>query len=136
VVGDGAGGDAVVHHDAGYDIRVFGPYAALCYDWLYDAPGVDATLRAHARARFKAWIDWYMTDGYLNDTPGSNYHAGYVFAKTLIAITAAGEDGAVSDTYFGDVVDKIFAKQLVGSGLAAKGALLGGDWPEGWQYGP
>ena len=135
-IGDGAGGDTAVTHDAGYDIRVFGPYAALVYDWMHDAPGVDATLRAHAQARFKAWLDWYATDGYLNDTPGANYHAGYVFAKTLISIAAAGEDGTTSAAYWADVNDKLFAAQIVKVGLAKGGALVGGDWPEGWQYGP
>ena len=134
-LGDGAGGDTVVQHDTGYAMRFFGAYAALMYDWLHDAPGVDETLRAHARARFKAWTDWYDTDGYLNKTPGSNYHAGYVFAKTLIAVAEGNEDGATSNAYWNDVVTNIFPNQMIADGLSAKGALAGGDWPEGWQYG-
>jgi hypothetical protein len=135
-VGDGAGGDAIVRSDSGYFIRVYAPYAAFAYDWLHDAPGMDAGLRAHARARFKAWIDWYAQMGYLPDEPGANYHAGYVFAKTLIAVAAAGEDGATFDAYWTDVVDEIYGRQIVGTSLAPGGNLQGGDWPEGWQYGP
>jgi hypothetical protein len=134
-LGDGAGGDTVVQHDTGYGIRFFGVYAGLMYDWLHDAPGIDETLRAHARARFKAWTDWYDTSGYLNTTPGSNYHSGYVLAKTIFAVAAGGEDGATSDAYWNDVVTNIFPNQLIKDGLAPKGALAGGDWPEGWQYG-
>src|SRR5262249_47436223 len=40
-VGDGAGGDGVVRHDSGYTIRIYAPYAALAYDWLAGAPGLD-----------------------------------------------------------------------------------------------
>jgi hypothetical protein len=135
-MGDGAGGDDVVTHDTGYGMRFFGAYAALAYDWLHDAPGVDETLRAHARARFGAWTTWYDTQGYLNHTPGSNYHAGYVFAKTIMAVAVAGEDGARADGYWSDVTDRLFKTDIVQKGLGAGGVLAGGDWPEGWQYGP
>lgn len=141
-IGDGAGGDSAVTHDDGYDIRIFGPYAALAYDWLYDAPGMTPVLRGHAQARFKAWVDWYAANGYLPSTPAANYQAGYVFAKSLIAVAAAGEDDGVSDAYWADVVDNLFAKEIVGQGLApassstGAGPLVGGDQPEGWQYGP
>ncbi len=135
-MGDQAGGDDVVTHDTGYAMRFFGGYAALAYDWLYDAPGVDQTFRSHARARFKAWVDWYTQSGYLNHTAGSNYHAGYVFAKTLISVAEGGEDGATSDAYWADVTDNLFPNDLVANGLGPAGVLRGGDWPEGWQYGP
>jgi hypothetical protein len=134
-IGDAAGGDEVVRHDTGYFIRLYGPYSALAFDWLHEAPGMDTTLKAHAIARFKAWVDWYTQSGYLKDQPGANYHAGYVFAKTMIGIAISNEDPAGA-TYFTDVVDNIFTKQLVGKGLAAGGVLQGGDWSEGWQYGP
>ena len=138
-LGDGAGGDTVIQHDGGYYIREHGPYAALAYDWLHDAPGVDDALRAKARGRFKAWVDWYAAQGYLKDTPGSNYHAGYVFAKALIAVAAAGEDGGVSDAYFAQVNDLHVGQEIIKGGLGGHGktgVLAGSDWPEGWQYGP
>lgn len=152
-VGDGlgcvVGADAeaatiTVRHDTGYPIRWYGPYLALVYDWLHDAPGVDAALLEHSRYCFKAWIDYYTEEGYLNDVAGSNYGAGYVAAKTLIAVAEAGEDGATSDAYWTSAVDDIFGALLVGEGLAGSadpvggpaGVLVGGDWIEGWQYGP
>jgi MYXO-CTERM domain-containing protein len=135
VVGDGGGGDAVIRSDSGYYIRIYAPYAALGYDWLWDAPGMDEAKRSHARARFQAWIDWYDAKGYLSDVPGSNYEAGYVFSKTLIAIAEGGEGGAASDGYWASLVDKTWTKQIVGAGLGPGGPMLGGDWPEGWQYG-
>jgi MYXO-CTERM domain-containing protein len=134
-VGDGGGGDDVVRHDTGYAMRFFAPYSALAYDWLHDAPGV-ASVLPHARARFKAWVDWYTASGYLNDVAGSNYQAGYVFAKTMIAIAEGGEDGATSDAYWSDVTGTLFTQVLVGNGLKEGGAMQGGDWAEGWQYAP
>lgn len=127
---------ASVRRDTGYAIRFLGPHTALAYDWLHDAPGVDAGLRAQSRACFRAWIGWYTREGYLNDMPGANYHAGFVAAKTFIAIAEAGEDGASSDKMWTETVDDVFGKHLIGKGLAPLGALSGGDWPEGWQYGP
>ncbi len=135
-IGDGQGGDEVVRRDTGYDIRIFPPYAAMIYDWLHDAPGMDAGLRQKALGRFKAWIDWYTDGGYLNHMPGANYHAGYVYAKSMVAVAAAGEDGTTSDAYWADVNDVVFGTDIVGDGLKPGGAIDGGDWPEGWQYGP
>jgi hypothetical protein len=133
-VGDGLGGDSVVTHDTGYAMRTFAPYSALAYDWLHDAPGVTEELRAHARARFHAWSTYYSTEGYLRDLPGANYHAGYVFAATLMAIAEAGEAGAEGDAHWANVRDVIWARDLAPS-FVGGGVLEGGDWPEGWQYG-
>lgn len=127
---------AAVRRDTGYAIRFIGPHTALAYDWLHDAPGVDEPLRAHTRACFKEWVDWYTTTGYLRDEPGGNYHAGFVAAKSLIAVAEAGEAGADGDRHWTEAVDDVLGKQLVGKGLAPGGPLVGGDWNEGWQYGP
>ena len=137
---------ASIRRDTGYAIRFVGPHAALAYDWLHDAPGVDEGLRKQSRDCFRAWLDWYGKSGYLHDQVGANYHAGFTLAETLIAIAEAGEDGAASDRYWHDVVAGLYGAQIVGNGLAADrhgvphgahdGALVGGDWPEGWQYGP
>lgn len=134
-VGDGAGGDDVVTHDTGYAMRTFAPYSALAYDWLHDAPGVTESLRAHARARFDAWMSFYSTSGYLRSMPGANYQAGYLFAATLIAVAEGGEAGAAGDAHWATVRDTIWGKDMAAA-LAPGGVLEGGDWPEGWQYGP
>jgi hypothetical protein len=135
VVGDGAGGPSAVTHDAGYGMRYFGAFAALAYDWFHDAPGADALL-AQSRPLFKTWVEWYEANGYLKTTAGSNYQAGYLLAKTMIAIAASGEDDGSAASYFTAVVDDMFAKEIVANGVTGKGALVGGDWPEGWEYGP
>ena len=131
-MGDGRGGDAVIDFDTGYPIRHHGTFAALLYDWLPGAPGVDAV---KTRTRIKTWIDKYTRDGYMRDVPGGNYHAGYVSAKAFAAIALSGDDPAGA-TYWTDVVDNLFTKQIGGKGLGARGTMLDGDWPEGWEYAP
>src|SRR5207245_9898875 len=58
-----------------------------------------------------------------------------VFAKTLVAVAEGSEGGATADAYWKDVTTNIFPNHLIKNGLAPKGALAGGDWPEGWEYG-
>lgn len=134
MVGDGKGGDGAARRDSGYSIRALGPYAALAYDWLHDAPGVDEALLARARGRFKAWTDWYAANGYRARSPGTNYNAGYVFAATLIAVAQGGEAGQDGAALWRHVADTLFGKDLIPS--MTDGVLRGGDWGEGWQYGP
>jgi hypothetical protein len=134
VIGDGKGGDGAASRDSGYAIRAHGPYAALAYDWLQDAPGVDATLFALARKRFKAWTSWYPANGYRARSPGTNYNAGYLFAATLISVAQGSEAGADGAALWRHVGEQLFAKDLMPA--MKEGVLRGGDWAEGWQYGP
>ncbi|HEY1557400.1 MAG TPA: hypothetical protein VGF94_21340 [Kofleriaceae bacterium] len=134
-VGDKRGGDLAARRDDGYAIRNLGPYTALAYDWLHDAPGMTPALRAKARARWKAWLDWWREHGYRVHDAGTNYHAGYALAATLIAIAEGGEAGADGAALWQDVVSRIWKQEIAGA-LAEGGVLDGGDWPEGWQYGP
>ena len=116
-------------------MRTFAPYSALAYDWLHDAPGVTESLRARSRTRFDAWMNYYSTSGYLRDLPGANYQAGYLFAATLMAIAEAGEAGAAGDAHWATVRDGIWGSDMQRA-LSPGEVLDGGDWPEGWQYGP
>jgi hypothetical protein len=135
-VGDGMGGDTVVRHDTGYLMRTFGAYAGLAYDWLHDEPEMTEALRMKALGRFKAWTDWYRTMGYMNDTPGANYHAGWVYAGTMIAIAQAGDADTDTD---GDALWSYIADRMWGTDMAhaftSAGVLHDGEWLEGWQYG-
>ena len=133
-VGDGRGGDAAAQRDAGYSIRNLGPYTALAYDWLWNQ--LTPAQRQHARQRWAAWLRWYDAKGYRARAPGTNYQAGYLAAATMIAIAQGGEadeqDGAARWRH---VADELWGKDMAGA-LAPGGILEGGDWPEGWQYGP
>ena len=61
-VGDGAGGDAIVHHDDGYSIRTRGCFGAIAFDWLHDLPGMTPDLRRHAIDRMVAWTKWFSRE--------------------------------------------------------------------------
>jgi hypothetical protein len=129
-VGDGAGGDEVIRGDSGYPIRTFAVYSALAYDWLHDAPGMDE-LRPVILDRLHAWISWYQERGYLRDSPTSNYFWGYFTALTLAGLATDGETDdaeswlAESKRLLDDVIIPAFWTKL-----------KGGEWGEGWQYGP
>ena len=130
VVGDGKGGADVVSHDSGYGMRTFGAYSALAYDWLRNAPGMNAQLQSHVRERLGQWIGWYQKDGYLRDRPIANYYWGYLTALSFGGMAAAGDDQA-ADGWL-----KTARSELANQVLPAfRDDLRGGGWPEGWQYG-
>jgi hypothetical protein len=130
VIGDKKGGDRAGWRDSGYAIRMLGPYTALAYDWLYDQ--ISPELRARARQRWASWLGWYREHGYRARSAGTNYQAGYLMAATTIAIAEAGEG---DPALWSLVADELWGKDIA-TALAAGGILDGGDWAEGWQYGP
>lgn len=132
-LGDGKGGDKAAWRDSGYAIRNLGPYTALGYDWLYDKLTDDQ--KARARQRWKSWLDWYESKGYRAHAPGSNYHAGYLISATMIAIAEGGEAGGDGDALWNRVADQMWSVEMARA-LVRDGVLEGGDWLEGWQYGP
>ena len=128
-VGDGKGGDNVIHGNSGYPIRAFGVYAALAFDWLHDEPGMEE-LRPLIIKRLDAWLDWYMEQGYLRDSPYSNYFWGYFTTLAMAGIATDGEadeSKAWLEKMYGMLEGKIIP------GFRAR--LRGGEWAEGWQYG-
>lgn len=133
IIGDGKGGDKAVSRDDGFPMRMLGPYTALAYDWLHDK--FPEELRARARQRWKAWIAWYVQKGYRARGPGTNYQAGFLIGTTLIAIAQGSEGGADSAELWKFVADELWGKDMAPL-FAPGGYLDGGDWPEGWQYGP
>jgi MYXO-CTERM domain-containing protein len=130
-----------VTHDTDYPFRWFAPDIALTYDWLYSANGTSA-LVTQTQKCLPAWIDFYTGYGYHHDEAGANYNAGYIIGKALGAI-AIGTDGGADGHMWTQILDDDFGKLLIGDGLAGTnvigtpaGVMLGGDWGEGWQYGP
>ncbi|MBK9036087.1 MAG: hypothetical protein IPL61_33390 [Myxococcales bacterium] len=134
-LGDGKGGDLAANRDSGFSIRALGPYTAVAYDWLHDQPGMTEALRARTRQRWAAWTSWYLANGYRARSPSTNYHAGYLAAVTFIAIAQRGEAGAAGDALWTLVADELWRKDMA-KAMAPGGVLEGGDWGEGWQYGP
>ena len=135
-IGDGKGGDNAARRDDGYSIRNLGPFTALAYDWLHGQPGMTPALRQRARERWKAWLDWYREHGYRARVPGTNYQAGYLVSATMISIAQGGEAAEErGPELWKFVTDELWGKDMAAA-LASGGILDGGDWPEGWQYGP
>ena len=140
-VGD-QGGIFIVCQDAGYSMRTFGTYGALGLDWLHDAPGVDAGLRAHAVARIDAWGAWYEQGdprcvsepggGYQNNSPVANYFAGYFLATWAGAIAVGADDNVVGPRLWTRAASTL-TDTLVKPALST--TLSGGDQVEGWEYG-
>ncbi len=130
VLGDAKGGKDVVTHDSGYGIRTFGAYAALGYDWLRDAPGMNGELKAHALERLGQWLTWYEAEGYLRDRPTANYYWGYLTTLSFAGLAASGESPA-ADAWLRRAEDA-FAENVLPT---FRDELAGGGWPEGWQYG-
>ena len=135
-IGDAKGGDRAAIRDSGYAIRNLGPYTAVAYDWLHDQPGMTPELRGRARQRWAAWLAAYKDKGYHPRDPGTNYQAGYLIAATLIAIAQGGEAAEESGpALWAYVADELWGKDMAAA-FATGGVLDGGDWNEGWQYGP
>jgi hypothetical protein len=135
MLGDGRGGDTSAQRDHGYALRNLGPWTAIAYDWLHGHPLLTPELQAKARQRWKAWLAWYREKGYRATNPGSNYHAGYLIAATTIAIAQAGDAGDDGTALWQHVADQMWSKEMAAA-LSQEGVLAGGNWPEGWQYGP
>ncbi len=133
-IGDGSGGNEAARRDSGYSLRNLGVYTAIAYDWLHDQ--LPPALRQRARERWQAWIGWYREKGYRARVPGTNYHSGFLAAATLIALAQGGEATEQRGTeLWAFVRDELWGKDMAAA-LAPGGILEGGDWPEGWQYGP
>ena len=128
-VGDGGGGELIVRGNSGYPIRSFGLYAALAFDWLHDAPGMEE-LRPLIIERLDAWLRWYGEEGYLNDSPYSNYFWGYFASLAMAGISLNGE-APQADAWL-ERTHALLDKKVV-PGFHAR--LKGGEWAEGWQYG-
>ncbi|OWJ67668.1 hypothetical protein [Inquilinus limosus] len=128
----------IVARDAGYSMRTNGAWGALSYDWLYN--DLSPALRAKAAARFAQWIAFHQDpDTYQRAEAGSNYHAGHVLAVTLLAIGHADAMDSASPgsgTALWNYVTNTMWAQVMAGGVAARQPLPGGDWAEGWQYGP
>jgi hypothetical protein len=117
-------------HDDGYGIRFYGIGMAVGYDWLYEALSADE--RARVWRALDRWLDVYENKGFGRDHPVGNYFASYYAAKALAALATEGDDpgaGAAWEDWlrrlYGKMVQPYFAAHLVGGG-----------WPEGWNYGP
>jgi hypothetical protein len=116
-------------HDSGYDIRFNLLYLMVAYDWLHDLFAPSDLARFVSLAN--AWIDWYHnTPGYSESEPYQNYYAGYLQGLLAMIVATAGENDSIQG-YVDLLNEKLYWELPVTSQR-----VCGGDWPEGWNYGP
>ena len=117
--------------DTGYDIRFGLRNLMLAYDWLHDT--FTAPERALIAKIAIEWVDHYHnTPEYAESQPVENYYAGYLQGIALTAVATAG-DVSADDTnrMFG-----LLRTKLANEVPLMNQRLAGGDWAEGWNYGP
>lgn len=115
--------------DTGYDIRFGLRNLMLAYDWMYDqfTPAERALIVKTATR----WIDWYhTTPGYAETWPVENYFAGYIQGIALTGVATAGDNADA------DRILALMRSKLGGLMPVMNQRLAGGDWAEGWNYGP
>jgi hypothetical protein len=115
--------------DTGYDIRLGLPQMMLAYDWMWERFTPE---ERHLLAQVSTdWCAWYRdTPGYAESHPIENYWSSWLQALTLTSIVAAGEHPAAAP-----LLPIIRAKLQTEVPIASQRAC-GGDWAEGWNYGP
>ncbi len=115
--------------DTGYDIRFQLRDLMLAYDWMYDQfTPEERTLIVRVATR---WVDWYHnTPGYAESRPVENYYAGYLQGMLLTTVATAGDN-----INLGVLIDLVLSK-LGDEVPVMNQRLAGGDWAEGWNYGP
>ena len=123
--------------DSGYGIRNYVPAMAIAIDWLYDYSGMDAATKSTLSTRINAWLNWYAASGYCNVDSGvclpaliTNYSSGYVLAQVLSGIALYGDDPS------GAAIWSKAISQYNAARTTFDKRMPGGNWPEGWNYGP
>lgn len=78
------------------------------------------------------WVDWYRTNpgAYAKSHPVQNYYAGYLQGIALTSVALAG-DSADAGRFL-----TLLRTNLVNEVPLMNQRLAGGDWAEGWNYGP
>jgi hypothetical protein len=130
-IGDGLGGTNAVHMDSGYVSRSLGTGVSIGRDWLDGAPNLTPAIIAECTARMDEWYTWIQRpETYGIGEPQTNYHAGHFTMTYTASIAFEGDPGyqmawqTKAEEMWADVRDL----------LNTEGQ--GGDFGEGWNYGP
>jgi len=130
-IGDGLGGTNAIQMDAGYVSRSLGTGVSIGRDWLDGAPNLTPAIIAECTARMDEWYTWIQRpETYGIGEPQTNYHAGHFTMTYTASIAFEGDPGyqmawqTKAEEMWADVRDL----------LNTEGQ--GGDFGEGWNYGP
>ncbi len=121
-------GTRLYSRDSGYDIRFELMYLMVAYDWLNDQFSVaDKSLMVTVANN---WLDWYAANGYARTHPVENYYAGYLQGRILSVLATAGDNAQAQRQL--DELHRMLAQEVP----IISQRICGGDWSEGWNYGP
>jgi hypothetical protein len=130
-IGDGLGGTNAIQIDSGYVSRSLGVGVAMGRDWLDGSPDLTPALINECTTRMGEWQTWIQRpETYGIGEPTTNYHAGH-FAMTYSAFIAFEGDPGYQAAWE-TKSEEMWV--LVRNAFNTQGQ--GGDWPEGWNYGP
>jgi len=119
-----------IRRDQGYDSRWLPPMIAIAYDWCY--PEFTSEEKEKWVQELNRWRDVYILDRtWADKNPADNYFYGDLIAQALTAISTY-EDNPRAQEFLEDVLRRY--ENLVLPFLNTYGK--GGDWEEGWNYGP
>jgi hypothetical protein len=131
----GDGGFNSIFIDTTFPSRFLGKHIAMGLDWLYDYPGLSAALKQQATNLLVEWNDYLQTDGYLVNSPASNYEAGAYVSRVMTAVAlSGGRDPLNGPRLITDIQNyrDTYVKPLLTNPTTS---LKGGFWAEGWNYG-
>jgi hypothetical protein len=122
--------------DTNYDMRDALMYVAVAYDWMHDQ--FTAAELQQMRTMMIAWLDEYHNQpvgGYMEYWPQNNYYPPNTQALAFMAIGTMGDDSANGDPDANRMLARLRDK-LNNDLPVANQRICGGDWPEGFNYGP
>jgi len=85
----GDGGFNSIFVDTTYTSRYLGKHIGMGLDWLDGYPGLQPGLKKEAMELLVRWSDYTRDEGYMNESPASNYEAGAYVSRVLTALALA-----------------------------------------------
>jgi hypothetical protein len=130
-IGDGLGGATSIQVDAAYVSRSLGTGVAIGRDWLDGHPDLTPALIAECNARMADWYAWvHRPETFGINEADENYFAGHFTMTYTASIAFHGDPG----------YDPAWRTKSEEMWLMVRAVLNtecdGGDWGEGWNYGP
>lgn len=138
-IGNGDGGAEAIYIDAGYVSRSLGASLGVGRDWLDGAPDLTPELISEVNLRMSQWYNVVVNNipnsngrtVYAYDAPWDNYYAGHFYMLYAAGIGLAGDPG-YDPAWLQEALNGWNNKVLP----LINGMLKGGEWIEGWNYGP
>jgi hypothetical protein len=129
----GDGGFCSILVDTTYPSRFLGKHIAMGLDWLDGYSGLSPSLRKEAMDLLVRWSDFTRDQGYMKNSPVSNYEAGAYISRVMTALALAKRHPEGPRLVKEAVAYR--QKYLLPALTNEHTSLKGGFWAEGWSYG-